>query len=104
MMRVRPTMPECRICARHQEPHHVQVSKSSKGTTIMATQKKTSLGRKLPSAKAKVARKPGAKRVTKKAAQKVAAKVPPAKVNGLPKPSTKPWGQAGKALDGVKIL
>jgi formyl-CoA transferase len=24
--------------------------------------------------------------------------------NGLPKPSTKPWGQAGKALEGVKIL
>src|SRR5690349_18070383 len=24
--------------------------------------------------------------------------------NGLPKPSTKPQGQAGKALDGVKIL
>ena len=24
--------------------------------------------------------------------------------NGLPKPSTKPYGQAGKALDGVKIL
>ena len=24
--------------------------------------------------------------------------------NGLPKPSTKPFGQAGKALDGVKIL
>src|SRR5579871_6260530 len=29
------------------------------------------------------------------------------KANGmhaLPKPSTKPWGQAGKALDGVRIL
>ena len=24
--------------------------------------------------------------------------------NGLPKPSTKPCGQAGKALDGVRIL
>src|SRR5579885_1041635 len=24
--------------------------------------------------------------------------------NGLPKPSTKPWGQAGKALEGVRIL
>src|SRR5262245_48452842 len=24
--------------------------------------------------------------------------------NGVPKPSTKPWGQAGRALDGVKIL
>jgi formyl-CoA transferase len=24
--------------------------------------------------------------------------------NGLPKPSTRPWGQAGKALDGVRVL
>src|SRR5215472_16672173 len=26
------------------------------------------------------------------------------RANGLPKPSTKPWGKAGKALDGVRIL
>ena len=35
------------------------------------------------------------------------AKKPTAKkavANGLPKPSTKPWGEAGKALDGVRIL
>src|SRR6185369_6646546 len=47
----------------------------------------------------------------KKAAKKTAAK--PKKVvklvarksgNGLPKPSTRPYGQAGKALDGVRIL
>src|SRR6266849_4470430 len=24
--------------------------------------------------------------------------------DGLPKPSTKPWGQAGKALEGVRVL
>jgi formyl-CoA transferase len=24
--------------------------------------------------------------------------------DGLPKPSTRPWGQAGKALDGVRVL
>ena len=24
--------------------------------------------------------------------------------NGLPRPSSKPWGQAGRALDGVRIL
>src|SRR5262245_6535852 len=24
--------------------------------------------------------------------------------NGPPKPPTKPWGEAGKALDGVKVL
>jgi formyl-CoA transferase len=27
-----------------------------------------------------------------------------AHANGLPKRSTKPWGQAGKALDGIKVL
>jgi formyl-CoA transferase len=27
-----------------------------------------------------------------------------AKANGLPRPSTKPWGQAGKALEGIKVL
>jgi len=38
---------------------------------------------------------------------KLKAKKPAAKkavANGLPKPSTKPFGQAGKALDGVRIL
>jgi len=35
----------------------------------------------------------------KKSASKTSAHA-----NGLPKPSTKPWGKAGKALDGVKIL
>src|SRR6266581_2640871 len=35
-----------------------------------------------------------------KAAPKKAAAV----TDGLPAPSTKPWGQAGKALDGVRIL
>jgi len=36
-------------------------------------------------------------RSKKPAAKKAAA-------NGLPRPSSRPWGQAGKALDGVKIL
>src|SRR5262249_24539977 len=34
--------------------------------------------------------------------RKPAAKAAPA--NGLPKPSTKPFGQAGKALEGIKVL
>src|SRR6516225_5130218 len=34
----------------------------------------------------------------KKAAVKAGA------ANGLPRPSAKPWGQAGKALDGMRIL
>jgi len=53
-------------------------------------------------AKSKAAGKKPAKRVVKLAAKQRAAK--PARSNGLPRPSTKPWGQAGRALDGVKIL
>ena len=56
--------------------------------------------------KTKAAAKKSAKKVvklkTKAPAKKAAAKA--ASANGLPKPSTKPWGQAGKALDGVKVL
>jgi formyl-CoA transferase len=46
-----------------------------------------------------------AKRPANKTA-KVGARKPPANVaNGsLPRPSSKPWGQAGRALDGVRIL
>src|SRR6266700_4070111 len=53
----------------------------------------------------KAARKP-AKVVAKKSAAKAKAapKKAAAVTNGLPAPSTKPWGKAGKALDGVKIL
>ncbi|MCC6947157.1 MAG: formyl-CoA transferase [Bradyrhizobiaceae bacterium] len=64
-------------------------------------------------AKAKKA-KAGAKRVAKKSSRKVVklAARKPAKANGskkangngLPRPSAKPYGQAGKALEGVKIL
>src|SRR5581483_10138714 len=49
--------------------------------------------------KAKAKSKPAAKKVVKIAsARKNGAP------NGLPKPTTKAWGQAGKALDGVRIL
>ncbi len=43
-----------------------------------------------------------AKKVAKLKSKKPAAKK--AVSNGLPRPSTKPYGQAGKALDGLKIL
>ncbi|MFN3656855.1 MAG: formyl-CoA transferase [Pseudolabrys sp.] len=49
-------------------------------------------------AKTKPARKP-ARKVVKLAAKKSAKKA-----NGVPKPSNKPFGQAGKALEGVRIL
>jgi formyl-CoA transferase len=50
----------------------------------------------------KAAAKKPAKKMVKLKAGKPAAKAAPS--NGLPKPSTKPWGQTGRALDGVRIL
>ena len=47
------------------------------------------------------ARKPARKSVAA-AAKKPAAKK--ANGNGMPRPSSKPYGHAGKALDGVRIL
>jgi formyl-CoA transferase len=65
----------------------------------MATKKKTK------PAKSRAAAKKSAKKVVKLA--KLAAKKPAAKTangNGPPRPSAKPYGQAGKALDGVRVL
>src|SRR2546422_558759 len=53
--------------------------------------------KKLKKAKAKIKAK-------SKAASKKVVKLKAVASNGLPKPSAKPYGQAGKALDGVKIL
>jgi formyl-CoA transferase len=56
----------------------------------------------------KLAKKSKTKAKSKAAAKKVVklkSKKPSAKsANGLPRPSSKPYGQAGKALDGIKIL
>src|SRR5206468_12603703 len=52
-------------------------------------------------AKTKAKSKAASKKVVKLKSKKPAAK---AASNGLPKPSSKPYGAAGKALDGVKIL
>jgi formyl-CoA transferase len=61
--------------------------------------------KKAKATKAKAAVKKAAKKVVKLKAKKPAAKPAAAKNgNGIPKPSTKPYGQAGKALEGVKIL
>ncbi len=51
--------------------------------------------------KGKVKSKPAAKKVVKLKSKKPAKA---AASNSLPRPSTKPWGAAGKALDGVRIL
>jgi formyl-CoA transferase len=78
----------------------------------MATRKKST------KAKTKAAAKKAVKKSVKKSAKKIAkvqakkpTKRPAAKTtatakaaNGLPRPSTKPWGEAGRALDGVRIL
>jgi formyl-CoA transferase len=61
----------------------------------MATKKKTK-------AKPRAAAKKSAKKVVKLAAKRPAAKG--SNGNGLPRPSGKPYGQAGKALDGVRVL
>src|SRR5262245_34459130 len=53
--------------------------------------------RKMVKAKSKAKARPVARRVVNLKSTKPDS-------NRLPKPSTKPWGQAGKALDGVKIL
>jgi formyl-CoA transferase len=52
--------------------------------------------------KAKPKSRAAAKKVVKLKAKKPAVKK--AVANGVPKPSTKAWGEAGKALDGVRIL
>jgi formyl-CoA transferase len=65
----------------------------------MATRKKAKAG------KPRAAARKSAKKVVKLA--KLATRKPAAKAangNGLPRPSAKPYGQAGKALDGVRIL
>src|SRR5437899_5728265 len=68
----------------------------------MAKRKTSTKARQKPAAK-----KPAGKKVVKlksKKPAKVAAKRAAASANGLPKPSTKPYGQAGKALEGVRVL
>jgi formyl-CoA transferase len=68
--------------------------KKAKPAAKKAAAKKTSVK------KASAKKTPAKKKVVKLNAPKKAA----AKANGLPKPSSKPWGQAGKALEGVRIL
>src|SRR6516164_6160376 len=60
---------------------------------------------KLRANRTKAPAKKSANRVVKSAAKKPARK-PAAKSNGksVPAPSAMPWGQAGRALDGVRIL
>jgi formyl-CoA transferase len=75
----------------------------------MATRKKAT--NKVAKARSKPGKsKPGkaakAKSIAKTSSKKVVTlvKKSAANGNGLPRPSSKAWGQAGRALDGVKIL
>ncbi|HTE77855.1 MAG TPA: CoA transferase, partial [Xanthobacteraceae bacterium] len=68
----------------------------------MATRKKVAKAKAKATAKAARAKSPAKKSRRKIVRLKV--KKPAAKINGLPRPSTKAWGQAGRALEGVKIL
>jgi formyl-CoA transferase len=58
--------------------------------------------KKAKKSKVKAKSKAAAKKVVKLKSKKPAARKPVS--NGLPRPSAKPWGQAGKALDGVRVL
>jgi formyl-CoA transferase len=70
------------------------VKKKTKGTKAKTKARAKAAVKKVVRLKSKTP----ATRATGKPAAKAAAG------NGLPKPSAKPFGQAGKALDGVKIL
>src|SRR5258708_9144294 len=56
---------------------------------------------KTAKSRVKAAAKKSARKVVRLKPNKAAAK---AVGNGLPRPSAKPWGQVGRALEGVKIL
>src|SRR5262249_45104607 len=75
------------------------VQLSPEGTTMASRNRRKSIPKAAPKKSAKKAAKSASKKPVK-----MAAKKPATSGNGLPTPSTKPWGQAGKALDGVKIL
>jgi formyl-CoA transferase len=74
---------------------------------MMATRKKQKKQVKAKGKAPRAAKKPAARKAAKKSATpKSAAKKSATKKNGngLPRPSGRPFGQAGKALDGVRVL
>jgi formyl-CoA transferase len=80
--------------------------KATAKTKVQRRSKAASKKKVVKKSAKKPASKPAAKKPAMKSAAKPAAKKPVAQ-NGfahLPPPSTKPFGQAGKALEGVRIL
>jgi formyl-CoA transferase len=68
----------------------------------MATRKQAKKQVKAKGRAQRAAKKPAARKAAKKSAvKKSAAKK---NGNGLPRPTGRPFGQAGKALDGVRVL
>ena len=67
----------------------------------MATRKKAK-AKSTTKTKVKAKSKAASKKLVKLKSKKPAAKAKPG--NSLPRPSSRPFGQAGKALDGVKVL
>ena len=59
--------------------------------------------KKAKRAKSKAAANKSARKVARLNVKKPAIKTP-ARRNAPPRPSSKPWGEAGRALDGVRIL
>jgi formyl-CoA transferase len=71
----------------------------------MATRKKQKKQVKAKGRAQRAANRPAARNVAKKTAKKSVKKTAAKKNgNGLPRPSSRPYGQAGKALDGVRVL
>jgi formyl-CoA transferase len=73
----------------------------------MATRKAKKTKSKNTKTKTMAAAKKSARKVANRKVVTLKTKAPARKAapaNGLPKPSSRPWGQAGKALDGVKVL
>jgi formyl-CoA transferase len=68
----------------------------------MTNKEETMAAKKKAKAKSKAATKKSSKKVLKFKPKKAAPKAHAG--NGLPRPSSKPWGQAGRALEGVRIL
>src|SRR6266581_623665 len=63
------------------------------------------MAKKVKAAKARsTTKKAAAKRPAKRVVKLKVSKKPATAGNGLPRPSSKPYGEAGKALDGVRIL
>ncbi len=83
-----------------------KAKKSAKKPVKKAAAKKAArkVAKKAAKAAPKKAAKKPVKAVKKAAPKKVAPKAKAKAANGLPKMSTKPFGQDGKALQGVRIL